>query len=129
MPDTVHPSHSGTEHHSEAIIMDEPSGALLARWRDGDQQAADLLVRRFGQRLRALARSRLPAALARQVDAEDIVQSAYRSFFAGARAGRFVVDDGGGLWRLLAAITLHKLQRQLERHRAGKRALARERTY
>jgi DNA-directed RNA polymerase specialized sigma24 family protein len=32
----------------------------------------------------------------------------------------------GDLWRLLVAITLHKLRRQVQHHQAGKRALNRE---
>jgi RNA polymerase sigma-70 factor, ECF subfamily len=43
-----------------------------------------------------------------------------------ARAGRYALRRSGDLWRLLAAITVHKLQRQLERHTAGKRAVGRE---
>ena len=55
-----------------------------------------------------------------------MVQSAYRSFFAGARAGRYALMRSGDLWRLLAAITLHKVRRQVERHTAGKRDVGRE---
>jgi RNA polymerase sigma-70 factor (ECF subfamily) len=106
--------------------MDVPSAELMARWRDGDQEAAGELFERYAERLVALARSRLAAWLARHVDAEDVVQSAYRSFFTGARAGRFSLRRSGDLWRLLVAITLHKLQHQVERHTAGKRAADRE---
>ena len=81
---------------------------------------------RYAERLCALARSRLSARLSRHVDPEDVVQSAYRSFFTGARAGRYTLRRSGDLWRLLAAITLHKLRRQVERHTAGKRAVGRE---
>jgi DNA-directed RNA polymerase specialized sigma24 family protein len=38
-----------------------------------------------------------------------------------------VLQRSGDLWKLLAAITLHKLQGQVEHHTAGKRALDRER--
>jgi RNA polymerase sigma-70 factor, ECF subfamily len=106
--------------------VDEQSARLVARWRDGDQGAAAELFDRFTQRLLALARSRLSDRLARRVDAEDVVQSAYRSFFIGARNGRFVLQRSGDLWRLLAAITLHKARRQIEHHTAGKRAVGRE---
>jgi len=104
--------------------MEAPSADLMARWRDGDEAAAEEMVRRYAERLCALARSRLSARLARHVDPEDVVQSAYRSFFAAARAGRYDLRRSGDLWRLLAAITLHKLRRQAERHAAGKRAAA-----
>jgi RNA polymerase sigma-70 factor (ECF subfamily) len=107
-------------------MTDELSAELLARWQAGDQQAAEELFARYSERLIALVRQRLSAKLARRVDAEDIVLSAYRSFFVGAREGRFSVQRGGDLWRVLAGITVNKLQGQVERHTAGKRALERE---
>lgn len=64
--------------------------------------------------------------LRRRVDAEDIVQSAFRSFFAHAQEGDYQLADSGDLWRLLASITLHKLYGQVEKHTAGKRAMNRE---
>ena len=109
--------------------MEDASAELMARWRAGDEAAAEALYRRYAQRLRALARSRLSGRFAHQIDPEDIVQSAYRSFFAGARAGRYELRRSGDLWRLLAAITVHKLQRQIERRTAHKRAAGRERPF
>jgi RNA polymerase sigma-70 factor (ECF subfamily) len=97
----------------------------MAQWRNGDQEAAGILFRRYANRLLALARSRLAPCLARHVDPEDVVQSAYRSFFTGARAGRYDLGRSGDLWRLLVAITLHKLQHQVERHTAAKRDVSR----
>jgi RNA polymerase sigma-70 factor (ECF subfamily) len=105
--------------------MDE-SAALVQRWRDGDQQAATELFERCAARLIALTRRRLSEKLAQRFDPEDVVQSAYNSFFQGVRADRFVLERSGDLWRLLAAITLHKLHRQIERHQADKRSPAHE---
>jgi RNA polymerase sigma-70 factor (ECF subfamily) len=102
------------------------SVVLLRRWRDGDEQAAAELWNRHAERLIALARRRLSRQLARRTDAEDVVQSAYRSFFAGARSDRFVLQQSGDLWRLLVAITLHKLEHQYRRHGSQKRSMARE---
>jgi len=110
-------------------MVDNASVQLLARWRDGDQQAATELVQRFTERLLALARNQLSEKLARRVDPEDVLQSAYRSFFAGARDERFVLQRSGDLWHLLAAITMHKLHHQVERHTAGKRSIEREQTF
>lgn len=107
--------------------MDDCSGDLLVRWRAGDQQAAAELVHRYTARLVALARSRMPAQLSRRVDPEDVVQSVYRSFFAGAADGNYDLSRGGDLWRLLVTITLHKLYHQVELNTAAKRALGRER--
>jgi RNA polymerase sigma-70 factor (ECF subfamily) len=99
---------------------------LVVRWRQGDAQAADELFRRYAGRLLALAQSRLSEKLALRVDAEDVVQSVYRSFFAHARAGRYVFERSGDLWKLLVAITLHKVRGQAEFHTANKRSMERE---
>lgn len=99
---------------------------LLARWRAGDQQAAAELVCRYADRLIALARSQLPARLARRVDAEDVVQSVYRSLFTGDSNSHHDAQRGGDLWGLLVTITLHKISDQVERNAAGKRAIHRD---
>jgi RNA polymerase sigma factor (sigma-70 family) len=96
---------------------------LLERLRDGDDRAADALFARYFERLTLLARSRLSPRLARRADPEDIVLSAYRSFFVGVRAGRFTLGRGGDLWRLLASITKHKLLRQARHQRAERRSV------
>ena len=111
---------------SSRTPLNHQSADLVLRWRGGDQGAADEIFQRYAERLLALARSRLSARLTRQLDPEDVVQSAYRSFFVGARDGRYVLERSGDLWRLLVAITLHKLQHQVERSAARKRAAARE---
>ncbi len=109
--------------------MDDGGKDLLTRWQAGDQQAAEELFRRYADRLIALARGRLSVKLAGRVDPEDVVQSAYRSFFADARAARYNVERGGDLWRLLVSITLHKLQDQVDRHTAEKRSIDAERRF
>jgi RNA polymerase sigma factor (sigma-70 family) len=102
---------------------------LLALWRAGDQKAAEELYRSYASRLIALARSRLSAKLAQRIDPEDVVQSAYRSFFADSRDGRYELQCGTDLWHLLLTITLHKLQCQVQRHTAQKRAVDLERNF
>jgi RNA polymerase sigma-70 factor (ECF subfamily) len=103
--------------------------SLLIRWRQGDQQAAAELFGRYARRLTALARSRLSNRLAQRLDAEDVVQSVYRSFFAGARQGRYELQRGGDLWRVLVAITLHKLYHQVQVHSTDKRAIDRQQNF
>lgn len=94
-----------------------------------DQQAAEELFRRYSDRLIALARTRLSAKVRSRIDPEDVVQSAYRSFFAGEENGRYAIDRGGDVWLLLVAITLHKLHDQVRRHTAGKRSVDREQNF
>jgi len=99
---------------------------LLDRCRAGAECAADALFTRYFERLTLLARSRLSPRLACRTDPEDIVLSVYRSFFVGARAGRFTLSRGGDLWRLLASITKHKLLREARHQRADRRSVDRE---
>ena len=99
---------------------------LLVLYQEGDQRAASAIFDRYVIRLVALVRKRLSAKLARRVDPEDVVQSAYRSFFAAAQQDRYVLQRAGDLWRLLAAIALNKLQKQVERQTAARRDIHRE---
>jgi ECF sigma factor len=46
--------------------MDDATINLMARWRAGDQRAAEKLFRRYADRLIALARSRLSAKLSQR---------------------------------------------------------------
>lgn len=107
--------------------MENPSRELVAQWCEGHQSAADEICERFTAKLIALAGSKLSKKLARRVDAEDVVQSAYRSFFAGARKGQYALERSGDLWRLLVRITLRKVYRQAARQKTKKRGLDKER--
>jgi RNA polymerase sigma factor (sigma-70 family) len=107
-------------------LSELPSDQLLLRCRQGDEDASREIFERYLVRLTALARSRLAPRLAGRTDPEDIVLSAYRSFFVGAKDGRFVLQRSGDLWRLLVSITLHKLYRQVKRHSAESRDVQRE---
>jgi RNA polymerase sigma factor (sigma-70 family) len=101
---------------------------LLARYRDGDQRAAQILFERYVERLTVLARARLSPRMAGRTDPEDVVLSAWRSFFIGIRSGRFTLQRSADLWRLLVSITMHKLYRHVRHHSAQKRAVGSERS-
>ena len=104
-------------------MSDSGSRYLLSRVRNGDEQAATELFDRYLDRLIELARSQLSPQLAPRFDPEDVVQSAYRSFFRLARADRCRLRKDEKLWHLLAAITINKARKAAERHRARKRAV------
>lgn len=104
----------------------ENSVELLQRHRAGDADAANELFARYVERLTQLARARLSPALATRTAPEDIVLSAYRSFFIGARQGRFTLTRSGDLWRLLASIALHKVYHAARWHRTAARSIHRE---
>lgn len=107
-------------------MVQETSAEILSRYRGGDEQAAEELFCRYVGRLTLLARSRLSSKLASRTDPEDVVFSAYRSFFIGAREGRFLLKRSGDLWRLLVSITMHKLYRQVRKHSAEMRSVTAE---
>ena len=101
---------------------------LLKCWRAGDPAAAEAIHRRYAQRLCALVEPRIGDQLRRRVDAEDIVQSVFRTFFRRVGDGQFHIDHTSSLWHLLVGIGLNKVRRQAEYHQAGKRAMTREQT-
>ena len=102
------------------------SQELLQLYQDGESEAATVLFDEYANRLLALARKRIGSRISRRIDAEDVVQSAYRSFFAHAKNEEYQLKKAGDLWRLLASITLHKLYGQIERHTAEKRSIVKE---
>ena len=77
------------------------------------------------RRLVGLARGQL-APLRNKVDPEDVVQSAYKSFFLRYGEGALAAEGWDGLWGLLTAITLRKCADRVRYHRARRRDLARE---
>lgn len=101
---------------------------LMQRFREGDQDAASQLFERYVGKLVSLTQRSLSSQLGRRIDAEDVVQSAFRSFFRGTRDGRFQLESGQDLWRLLAVMTVTKLKKQVEFHTAAKRDIQMERS-
>ena len=99
---------------------------LMKRLETGDEAAAQELFDRFVGRLLALAGSRLSAVMKRRVAPEDIVQSAYRSFFRNVEQKKYAVGQPGQLWGLLAAITINKVRDHAKFHSAQKRNISAE---
>src|SRR5256885_9031522 len=103
-----------------------PSEGSVTRWltalKGGDAAAAQPLWERYHRRLVALAREKLRAARRRAADEEDVVQSAFHSFFCGVARGRFPqLNDRDNLWRLLVVITARKALDQLAHEHAKRR--------
>jgi RNA polymerase sigma-70 factor (ECF subfamily) len=96
-------------------------GSLLEQCRRGDQDAATELYARYVERLQHLAQSRCSSQLARCLDAEDIVQSVFRTFFRGVRQGYYDIPEGEDLWKLLLVIALNKIRAKGSFHLAAKR--------
>jgi RNA polymerase sigma-70 factor (ECF subfamily) len=81
---------------------------LLARLRAGDDAAGHEVFRRFAHQLVALAHGRISTALRHKVDPEDVVQSAFKSFFRRFSEGDMEVVNWNSLWGLLTLITVRK---------------------
>jgi RNA polymerase sigma-70 factor (ECF subfamily) len=99
---------------------------LIHGLRTGDRLIIQEFCEQYGELLERLASKHLSEGLRRRVGAEDVVQSAYRTFLRRAQAGEFQLADSEGLWRLLCAITLAKVREQARFHRRQKRGLDRE---
>jgi RNA polymerase sigma-70 factor (ECF subfamily) len=99
---------------------------LLERWKAGDEQAADELYRRYVHRLGSVVADHVAARFQQRVDPEDVMQSAYRTFFRRAEAGDFQFDDDADLWKLLVTIALNKVRRTVRRLSAGTRDVRKE---
>jgi RNA polymerase sigma-70 factor (ECF subfamily) len=112
----------------EAVAMaaSDSFNDVMARLRAGDEAAVREIFQRFVGKLIHLARGQFDAALRRKVDPEDVVQSAYKSFFLRYGAGKLEVENWGNLWGLLTMITLRKCLDQVEYHQAGCRDVKRE---
>jgi RNA polymerase sigma-70 factor (ECF subfamily) len=99
--------------------------SLLMRFQRGQGDAATALYLRYANRLHALVRNQKGTDLAGRVDAEDIVQSVFRTFFRRAAAGHYAVPKGEELWKLFLVIALHKMRDTGAHHRAAKRDVRR----
>lgn len=105
---------------------DDSFAGIMQRLHAGEDAAARELFTRYTRQLVALARRRLDDRLAGKVDAEEVVQSAYKSFFVRQRAGQLEVGNWKSLWGLLTVITLRKVADRAAHFGAEKRDARRE---
>jgi RNA polymerase sigma-70 factor, ECF subfamily len=108
------------------MTHDESFRSLMARLRSGEDAAAQRVFERFARQLIGLTRRQFDQRLAHKVDPEDVVQSAYKSFFVRHQAGQLTVENWNSLWKLLTIITLRKCADRVEYHKAARRDAARE---
>lgn len=109
------------------IMSDTHAGhSVVTRLRTGRDSAVAQVVDRYTERLLAVAGRQIGRKLARRIDAEDILQSTYRSFFRRTSKGEYELDSESDLWRLLVTITLNKVRRQAKFHTAARRDMLRE---
>ena len=84
--------------------------SLLMRFQRGQGDAATALY--FATLIGFMRCAQQKGAdLAGRVDAEDIVQSVFRTFFRRAAAGHYAVPKGDELWKLFLVIGVYKWPR------------------
>lgn len=100
---------------------------LLGTVRAGDtNEIGAIVVRRFGAQLVALSASHLSQRLQPRVDAEDVVQSIFKTFFRQLGDEQLELNDWDSLWGLLAQAAMWRICRYAKHHLAQKRSLAQE---
>ena len=110
---------------SSERIDEKSDNSLIFDIREGDDQAADGLYRRYATRIRGLVQSQMGDALKARIDPEDVVQSIFKSVFRGVLEGAYEAPEGQTLWQLLAVISINKIRRKGRRESAEKRDLSR----
>ena len=95
--------------------------SLIGPSRAREQDAATQLYLRYAQRLNSLVETQCSTELARRAGVDDIVQSAFGSFFRLMRQGCYDAPDGDELWKLLLVIAIHKVREKAVYHHAAKR--------
>jgi RNA polymerase sigma-70 factor (ECF subfamily) len=103
-----------------------PNSGLSKGVQDGDTAAVARLFELYARRLARLAEQHLSPKLAGRVDGEDVVQSAFRTFFRRSTRGEFKVDSSAQIWQLLTRITLLKAHAKARYHTAGLRDVGKE---
>ena len=95
---------------------------LLRRVREGDQDAAVELVRRYESAIRRAVRIKLvDSRLKGALDSMDICQSVMGSFFYRAALGQYEVEKPEDLVRLLVTMARNKLTDQVRRQTTERR--------
>lgn len=103
------------------MVTDPSFAGVMSRLRAGDAEAARQIFDRFAQRLIGLARCHLDSKIRQKVDPEDVLQSAYKSFFIRFAQGQFDLASWDNLWSLLTVLTVRKCRRWTAHFRTHKR--------
>jgi len=90
--------------------VDESVTQWITRIKDGGDRVAQKLWERYYGALVRLARAKLKKSRRVSDDEDDVVNSAFDSFFRAAANGRYPqINDRNDLWKLLITITKRKV--------------------
>ena len=99
---------------------------LLQRLRAGDGEAAAEIVRLYQPAIQRAVRARLRhRRLGRLVNASDICQSVFTSFFVRAVAGQYDLDEPGQLLALLLRMAQNRVASHARKQQAQRRDIRR----
>lgn len=101
---------------------------LIESLKANDPRAAEMVFQRFSAQLVGLAQQRLGWRLNRKLDPEDVVQSAFKSFFRMQASDELAFENCDALWGLLSLITIRKCGHRIEHFRAACRSVDAERS-
>ena len=93
---------------------------------DTPPKSTSELDEQYRARLCQLVEREMNRRFRRKEDPEDVVQSAFRTFYRRNALGEFYIDSSVDLWRLLETITRRKILKHVEKLGAGKRDPKRE---
>jgi len=122
----------GSESSGRSPVRREPREGdsvlkLVAELQQGETDPAADLHDRYAQRLLGLVRQRMDPTINGRMDPEDVLQSAFRSFFRIVSNGDWDAEGRAEkVWCLLYAITLNKLKMRVRFHSAEKRSVRSE---
>jgi RNA polymerase sigma-70 factor (ECF subfamily) len=108
------------------MSFQEPCATVMERVREGDEQAAAEVHRRFVRRLVGLAAAKLRDRAGPRGEEDDVVQSVFRSFFGRHQDAGYAFSDWDAVWGMLAVITVRKCSKNRSFWRAGRRDPRRE---
>jgi RNA polymerase sigma-70 factor (ECF subfamily) len=111
------------------MLDQESPSELIRQVRDGDEQAAVELVRRYEPVIRRQIRVWLrmqDSRLRRVFDSMDVCQSVMASFFVRVAHGQYDLEKPEQVAGLLVTMARHKLLHQVRRQQAGRRDIRRD---
>ncbi len=108
------------------LYLETSVDLVMQRLTMGDASAATEVFNRYSGQLIQLAQQRLNWRLQRKLDPEDVVQSAFQSFFRLHSEQETHFENWSALWGLLSLITLRKCGRKLEYFKAACRDIDQE---
>jgi RNA polymerase sigma factor (sigma-70 family) len=106
-----------------AIMTDEEFAEVLARAREGDNDAMIRLIREYEPQVLRVARARLGPLLRATCDSADLAQSVHRTLVVRLRRNQFTFNGPADLIRLAVDIVVKKAAKKAKRFNTERKVL------